>query len=201
MMRSILERLQWAREDQSGSVIVVALLLLVVMTLVGVTATDTVVTEDLIIRNVGLHQQNVNLVTAGAMEGFQEILTAPGAELQQINEGGAGGSGILSWSNAMSTWDGSGNLDEDFCNPNTDQQLDSSINWKVPESIQDGDITLINTRGETASDPLRIALIGWDVVGTLKTGGQKIYTGVLLSEYLSDKHGMQRLVVKFKHLF
>lgn len=205
MFRSIIERLQWARADQTGSVIVIALLLMVVMTLVGVTGTDTVITENMIIRNVGLHQQNVNLVEAAVMEGFQDVLVTSSDRLEQTSRGT--GVSVLPWKNDIDIWDGSGgSLGTEFCDPSTDRVLTSSstafapaINWTVPDSIQDGDISILNKRGETGGQNLRIALLGWDRIGSL-TPGNTIYVGFLLAEYLSDNYGMQRLVVRFRDI-
>ena len=57
--------------SEEGSIIVVALMVLAIISVIGVMATETVVTENYIIRNVAIHKQNINLAEGAIMEGIQ----------------------------------------------------------------------------------------------------------------------------------
>ena len=60
--------------NQNGSVIVIALLVLVAMTLGGVTATQRSITESFTVRNAAIHKQNLQLAEMAAMEGAGRIM-------------------------------------------------------------------------------------------------------------------------------
>ena len=60
--------------NQNGSVIVIALLVLVAMTLGGVTATQRSVTESFTVRNAAIHKQNLQLAEMAAMEGAGQLM-------------------------------------------------------------------------------------------------------------------------------
>ena len=61
-------------DNQNGSVIVLVLMVLVIMTLIGIASTDSLVTENFIIRNVGIHKQNASLVDSALMLGLQQFM-------------------------------------------------------------------------------------------------------------------------------
>jgi len=60
--------------NQSGSVILLAMLILLLMTIIGISATNTSITESYIIRNVGIHKQNISMVESAALELAQDVL-------------------------------------------------------------------------------------------------------------------------------
>ncbi len=60
--------------NQKGSVLVIALLILVAMTLGGITATKRSVTESFSVRNAAIHKQNLQLAEMAAMEGAGRIM-------------------------------------------------------------------------------------------------------------------------------
>jgi len=59
---------------QNGSVIVIALLVLVILTLGGITATQRSITENFTIRNTAIHKQNIYLAEGAAIEAARVII-------------------------------------------------------------------------------------------------------------------------------
>ncbi len=60
--------------NERGSVIVIALLLLVVLTLGGITATTRTSTESWSVRNHAIYKQNLQLAESAVLEGAREIM-------------------------------------------------------------------------------------------------------------------------------
>ena len=60
--------------NQNGSVMVLVLMVLAIMTVIGIVSSQTVVTENYIIRNVGIHKQNISLVESALMQGLQRFM-------------------------------------------------------------------------------------------------------------------------------
>jgi Tfp pilus assembly protein PilX len=60
-------------ENEKGSAIVVGLMILMVVTIIGVSATNTTTVEQQIVRNDGIYKQNLYLAEAAAQEGIQRI--------------------------------------------------------------------------------------------------------------------------------
>ncbi|MGD9307729.1 MAG: hypothetical protein PVG51_01250 [Desulfosarcina sp.] len=173
--------------NQDGSVMILALLIMAVMTVLVVTSSDTVVTENYIIRNAGMHKQNVNLVETALMVGLQTFMQIPdndpdnfdpdASNTDWINPRGAG------WTNA--TWYNRGNVQ-------TLLNVNNSIDANAAGTIA----TLID-RGEAANDVLRCAVVGWAPV-TYGTGGSESlvvsgkpvwHGGRILGEYVSADAG------------
>jgi len=63
-----------ALTNQNGSVIVIALLVLVILTLGGITATQRTITESFTVRNTAIHKQNIYIAEAAAMEAARIVL-------------------------------------------------------------------------------------------------------------------------------
>jgi len=70
--------------NQNGSAILIAMMLLLMMTIIAISGSNTSVTESYIIRNVGLHKQNVSMVESAALELAQDALLNIGAPINQI---------------------------------------------------------------------------------------------------------------------
>ena len=60
--------------NQDGSVIVMVLMILAIMTVIGIVSSNTVITENFMVRNVGIRKQNVNLVESALMQGLQQFM-------------------------------------------------------------------------------------------------------------------------------
>jgi len=60
-------------KNEEGSAIVVAVMILMVVTIIGVSSTNTTTVELQIVRNDGIYKQNLYLAEAAAQEGIQRI--------------------------------------------------------------------------------------------------------------------------------
>jgi hypothetical protein len=60
-------------KNEEGSAIVVAVMILMVVTIIGVSSTNTTTVELQIVRNDGIYKQNLYLAEAAAQEGIQQI--------------------------------------------------------------------------------------------------------------------------------
>jgi len=195
-------------DNQDGSIIVIAIMVLAIMTVIGLMSADTTVTENFIIRNVGLHKQNVQMVEAGIMEGLQDIVQRQTtAELEILKENPPTGITAHAMMNVDTAWEedppGVGNSQEqDWYDPMTGRALDAGVNWVVPNSIQNDGISIINTRGEKAVQPLRMAMVGWRGAkgSSLKATAPTRHAGKILAEYLSG-NGMVRMEVGIEKVF
>jgi hypothetical protein len=134
-----------ALKNQNGSIMVIALMVLAIMTVISIMSSNTVVTENFIIRNIGIYKQNVNLVDAATQEGLQEMMQLPDDSANfDVN------ASANDWLNdkdeawTQAPWyNAAGRL------------LDASNSQAAT------DLPLINDRGENGNGNLRYAFVGW----------------------------------------
>lgn len=202
--------------DQNGSMIVIVLMLLALMSIIGIASTTSTVTENFIVRNTGIRKQNLHLADAAAMEVVQRVLDA-GLENDTLGNSLAIEDILPSmpahevWVNDKAAWEGAGKYqdwyDRDFAGP-----LLGNNNSVAPASIVNGDIDLIVERGDwdgvnQATCPIRYALVGWEFkssgAGNLNlAAGQPILRSAnILTEYLSERNGVIRLTVGVEREF
>lgn len=173
------------RSNQEGSIIIIALMALVIMTVIGLISSQTVVTENFIIRNQGIYKQNINMVEAALMEGLQLFMEieADNPDIVDVNTSG------LAWINNMgNAWAAT----DWYARDSSDRILDAgnSLAVNTPQPLAD--------RGEAGSGNLRYAFVGWGIV-TLPGGGSESLAvgsndpvwrqGRLISEYVSRTGG------------
>jgi hypothetical protein len=198
--------------DQSGSIIVVALLVLLLMSIIGLSATSTSVTESFIVRNEALTRQNLGLVEAAAIEVANKVIV-------EITDAEAGerlspasttkDPFIVSW--AEWSAGGTGSKRNAWYHPNTrDHVLDGDQTaippqfpqYIVPELLND--ITLLNTRGE-AGGSLRVAMVGWEPaksgLWSLKVTSKPRRAARIMAEYVSPDYGVARLEMGIERQF
>lgn len=188
-------------EKENGSIIVMVLLILAIMTVIGTMSSKTTVTENFIIRNVGISKQNLSIVESAAREAHQKIfLTANNPDNdyqeaeQQLGMANAGtgteeDGDISVWLNRLDSVDLT-----DWYAHLTDQEL-VNFNSVAPDSAEN----LLAVRGEEDSGNLRISLIGWERDDITLDPTEPFFTGrgILLAEYSSvdDGFGMARLEI------
>ncbi len=136
-----------AKTGEKGSIILVVLMVLVLLTLGGIAATDLVVTESGIVRNTAIHKQNLLLAEMAAMEGLRDILTRNDAP-----DLAPGGVGAPAWFKDIATWDNDPTVDD----PGDDDNFPLTNNNSAVAAA-----TLLDERGETAAAPLRYYFVGW----------------------------------------
>jgi hypothetical protein len=182
--------------NQEGSVIFIALMVLVIMTVVGLMMSQTVVTENFIVRNQGIYKQNIYMTEAALMEGLQRFmqLNADDDDIVDVNNS------TLAWINSTHT---------------TDFSTDGTGLWYMPDSstriLDAGNSLPITTsqtlgdRGEAASGNLRTGFVGWLPVTMPGGGSESLAVGAnkpvwrqgrLLAEYVSNAGGgMMRMEI------
>lgn len=171
--------------NQNGSMIVLVLMVLAIMSVIAIVSSDAVVTENFIIRNVGIHKQNAHLVDSALMEGLQAFLQIPNDDPDNFDPGGS--IWINSRNDAWTTGNVNGWYETDF----TGRRLVGA------NSIDAAAMPLLAVRGEAANGNLRYALVGWQPVQygpagseSLKVSGQPTWrAGRLLAEYVSSDGG------------
>ena len=170
--------------NQDGSVMVLALMIMSVMMVIVIASSDTVVTENYIIRNVGIHRENVNLVESALMQGLQEFMQIFDNDPDNFDPDISNTDWINNRTAAWTTgaWYNRGDVST-MLNPN------NSRNSNV--------LVTLGTRGEAANNVLRYAIVGWEPV-VYPTGGSSSlvvgagaiwHAGRVLGEYVSVDGG------------
>ena len=163
--------------NDNGSIMVLVLMILVVMTAIGIVSSNTVITENRIVRNAAIHRENINLVESALMEGLQRFM-----QLDPNNPD---------------------NFDEDFLNddwinppsgafdnaPGTQGWYETSFQGKVLgfNNSLEVNMPILTTRGEDHNGNLRVALVGWEAVEGDKVdyGELVMHRGRCVAEYVS----------------
>jgi hypothetical protein len=194
---------------QEGSIILIVLMLLVIMSLIGISSIDITVTESFMVRNTALRKQNLHLADAAAMEAVQRTLDAglndnPALTLEIDN--------ILPdhpdhepWVRPRSEFEAGALYTRWYDRQDVGPVLNAG-NSEIPLSIQNGDIATVSARGEL-NGSIRYALVGWEFktsgAGNLNlASGQPILRiANVLTEYMSDRNGVIRLTVGVEREF
>jgi hypothetical protein len=174
--------------NEKGSVIVLVIMILAIMTVVGIVSSNTIVTENFIIRNVGIHKQNTSLVDSALMIGLQQFM-----QLDPTN-GTLFDPALNLWINDVNNNPPSIGDPEEFINTiwyeTTFSQrcLDGGNSIDVA-ALDPNILPLITTRGEATNGTLRYAVVGWSPVPGMPvntgTGNPTWKQGRILAEYVS----------------
>jgi Tfp pilus assembly protein PilX len=181
---AVLHRLCNPIANQNGSVLVLTLMIMVIMAIIGISSTDTVVTENFIMRNVGIHRENVNLVESVLMEGLQAFMQLDDSNAANFDPATSN----IDWINdrndawTTGTWYDRNDVSTQLVAGNSDNT--------------NANLETLNNRGE-ANVVLRTALVGWAPVtfgqggssSLVVTGGAVWHAGRVLGEYVSADAG------------
>ena len=177
--------------NQDGSVMVLALMVMAVMMVIAIASSDTVVTENFIIRNVGIHKENVNLVESALMRGLQDFMQIPDNNPDNFDPDISNTDWINNRTAAWTTgaWYNRGDV-------STMLNANNSINANE-DAFGTNWIATLATRGEAANGVLRCAIVGWEPViyatggsSSLVVGAGAIWhAGRVLGEYVSVDGG------------
>ena len=172
---------------------VITLMVLTIMTAIGIVSSNTIVTENFIIRNVGIHKQNASLVDSALMRGLQQFmqldnnfpnLFAPGLNVwindRTITTAGAPEELINTiWYEANFTR---------RC-LNALNSIDANALPPFPPNA----LPLLTTRGENLNGNLRYAVVGWMPVPGMSvsvgSGNPTWRQGRIIAEYVSADVG------------
>lgn len=188
----------------------IVLMLLALMSIIGIASTNTTITENFIVRNSAIRNQNLYVADAAAMEVVQRVLDAGlenDANSIDIDAILPTMPAHATWVNDRTTWSYANWYNRDFVGP-----LLTSANSVAPESILNGDIGLIRHRGDwdgvdPDTCPIRYALVGWSLPASgggnwnLAAGQPILRTADILTEYLSERNGVIRLTVGVEREF
>lgn len=204
--------------DQKGSMILIALMLLTIMSIIGIASINTTVTESFIVRNTAIRKQNIQLADAVAGEALQRAFDAiwfgnttnedPSDPIEQLSPQHPS---HLPWVIDPADWATSGNADDWWDPEFTGRLLTASpLNSEAPSSLRNNRsanlcaITdLLISRGEwveggnTTASPVRYALLGWRSApgSSLKLTEASRRAGEVLTEYVSERFGVTRLTI------
>jgi hypothetical protein len=172
-----------AATDEKGSVMVIVLMVLVLVTLGGIAAINSSVTESFIVRNSAIHKQNLQLAEIAALEGFREILTRNDATQLLPGEVSA-----PVWIRDISLWNNDPTVSDE-----------SDVN-SFPLNDNNSGVTQINTleqREEGNDDLLRYYFIGWQDApqSSLVMTGSMWRQGRVIGLYNSDRYGLASVEV------
>jgi hypothetical protein len=188
---------RWAAplNNQKGSVIISALMVLVIMTVIGLISADTVVTENFILRNQGIYKQNVNMLEAAIMEGLQQFMQIPYDDDDLVNVNNSTNDWINDINSTATDWYETEPSDRAAPMLETATALDIT----TPHALA--------VRGEDGGGNLLVSFVGWEIVSppgggsaSLKTGASQppvIKKGRILGEYISagNGYGMLRMEI------
>ena len=172
-------------DNQRGSVIVLVLMVLVILTVIGIVSSNTVVTENFIIRNVGIHRQNASLVDSALMIGLQQVMQIDNSDGDNFDTDVDPNDWLNNDDTAWTTQDW---YESSF----TDRCLDAN------NSRDANSLPLLTTRGENANGNLRYAVVGWGPLDFSTTGGSTSlvvgagavwHGGRVIAEYVSEDAG------------
>ncbi len=179
-------------DNQNGSVMVLALMIMAIMMVIGISSSDTAITENFIIRNVGIHKENVNLVESALMRGLQEFMQIPDNDPDNFDPDISNIDWINNRTTAWTTgaWYNRGDA-------STMLNANNSINPNE-DGIGANRMATLATRGEAANGGLRCAIVGWEPViwatggsSSLVVGAGAIWhAGRVLGEYVSVDAGL-----------
>ncbi len=177
--------------NDNGSVMVLALMIMAVMMVIAITSSDTVITENFIIRNVGIHKENLNLVESALLEGLQAFMQIPNNNPANFEPDLSNTDWINNRTDAWTTgaWYNRGDVSTML---NANNSIDANV-----DGLGNNVLATLATRGEAANGGLRCAIVGW-APWTFPTGGSTSLVvgagaiwraGRVLGEYVSVDAG------------
>lgn len=160
------------KDRESGTILAVVLMIMMLLTLGGVSAIRLSMMESFIVRNAGLYKQNLHLAEAAAMEGVREILNEKNPSRLKPGE--------QQWVWRIQDW-------EDSAAKGIPQQ-----GYAVPRIVTENIVTTVKRRGEEDCDTLRYYLAGWEAAGgsSLNSGQTNRWRkGRVIGVYDSPRYG------------
>jgi hypothetical protein len=182
--------------DQNGSVIVMVLLMLTIMSVIGIVSSNSHVTENFIVRNLAIRKQNVFLLDSALMRGYQEFMQISDADALNFNPNAGPNA---AWINDINNDPPGVGSPEEFINTIWYEDTFSQRCLGPANSRAENTVQLLTARGENLNGGLRYAIVGWGPVN-LGTGGGSTsvsikpnktnwHGGRLMAEYISVDGG------------
>jgi hypothetical protein len=225
-MKMTKQKLLAPMNNQNGSMILVALILLLMMSIIAFSSSRTAVTESFILRNTAIHQQNISLVESAALELAEQVLidipdpanphlaeTSPvGTRQPYIISDDLWNSGSPSKNDAWYSFSfgtlgagrvltGTGtNVSDPFLGVN---RIGSTTYPQWVEPFCATELTLIDDVRDETGSPLRATVVGWVSApgSSLKLTKATRKRARVLAEYVSPNYGMSRLELGIEREF
>ena len=202
-----------ACSKENGSVIVLVLMVLTIMTVLGIVSSESVVTENFIIRNVGIHQQNISILDSALMEGLQRFMQISDADPDNFAANGGPNS---AWINDVNNTAPAAGDPEEFINTIWYENTFTQRCLNPGNSMDAATLDILTDRAENANGNLRYALVGFGPVDLGNMGGESLVVGAganwregrIISEYVSadaggngNGNGMLRMEIGVKRMW
>ncbi len=161
--------------NDQGTAIITALLVVMLLTLVGITATNTTITEKAVVRSEAVFEQDFYLAESAAMEAVQKLENQTTAEelLPKLMEAGAENEDLLTEAEEDGPTDELTLLDSD-----NDNDIDGNDDFELSET-------------DTASTTYRRAAL-LKPEGSLGLGSSRLYSFFAFG--LSESNGGRSLI-------
>ena len=182
--------------NEDGSVIVLVLMALVTLTVIAIVSSDSLVTENFIVRNLAIRKQNVYLLDSALMRGYQEFMQIPDTNTANFNPNAGPNA---AWINDVNNDPPTGGDPEEFINTIWYENIFSQRCLGAANSQVENTVPLLTTRGENVTAGLRYAIVGWAPVNLGNGGGSTSivitpnqpnwHAGRLMAEYVSADAG------------
>lgn len=173
--------------DESGSIILIVVLLLALMSIAGMMAVNMAVTESQLVRNVFIYNQNQEMAEEAASEGVQWILNQTDPSV--LSPGGA-----TPWIQSDLTF-----------NENPSTLVLTDANSLVPTSVGPGAnfAGIFNQRKNDINAYLRYYFVGWQTapLSSMKATGPRWQIGQMVGVYKSTDYGTARVRMGVRTMF
>ncbi len=171
-------------DNEHGVAIITVLLILLLLTFIGITATNTTVTEKVVVRSDSVFEQGFYLAESAALEGVQRLVneSAPDELLARLVTPASTNFGLLYSADSDEPTSDLANLDS-----GNDGLVDNSDNFEVSEIDADND-----TYRVVIQMPIRGSSLGM--------GASRLYTYTSYG-YTEAKGGRSLIKVGYKRRF
>jgi hypothetical protein len=181
--------------SEKGSVILVVLMALVTLTVIAIVSSDSQITENQIVRNLGIRKQNVFLLDSALMRGYQEFMQISSDSVSAAANFSPNVGPNAGWINDIHNDPPNPGDPEEFINTIWFEDVFTQRCLFPGNSQVENILPLIGIRGENGNGGLRYAIVGWDAVDLGAGGGSQSlgagqndpvwHAGRLIAEYVS----------------
>lgn len=176
-------------QSQNGSAIVLVLMVLATMTIIGIVSANTLITENFIVRNVGIQKQNTNILDSAIMQGLQQFMEIRDDDTDNFLASAPAAANNQLWINDVNATPAPPIVADWY------EALYSGRCLDAANSNTNDTLPLLTARGENGN--LRYAAIGWSPVNLGNSGSSSLVVGTgpvwhggrILAEYVSDDGG------------
>lgn len=164
-------------ENEEGSIIILSLLVLVILSIVGFSASRTSTTEMQIVRNDATYQQNFYLAESGATQAAQLLSNTDSTALQNKD--------TLTW---LNNWE---DLDTD-----SDNEVDDIDTWFASSGADQ----TANISSITANNSIEFSVVDLGSTGTISLGQPQIHNYSIVGIGDRDRRGQITIEIGYRRI-